>query len=331
MIASKATLLCVYEILKKYSDENHIMSSEDIREKLKKIYDVNMERRAIYRNIDALRSMGIEIEGYQDNRKGYYLLDRDFELSEVRLLCDTVASSEMIREDIGKNIIKKLIDTQSIFQGRMLQKTVFVKAGKNVINGQLFYNIDTLNAAISQGCKVSAVKMRYGLNQELREYSDSNIIFSPYVTFWAEGNYYILAKREGQEELEHFRIDMLKDIIILERGADMFFGGFNPNQYAEKYIIQKGENKEHYELECQMELWQDMVETFGQDVTVIKRYDQENISVRIAAIPSKMKAWVMLHIEECEVISPRRFRDELQNTIMSAYRKYCGQKISKTL
>ena len=66
MIAQKATILCVYEILKMYTDENHILSAEKIREKLKTVYDVDMERRAIYRNIDALRSMGIDIEDYQE-------------------------------------------------------------------------------------------------------------------------------------------------------------------------------------------------------------------------------------------------------------------------
>ena len=112
-----------------------------------------MERRAIYRNIEALRSMGIEIERYRDNREGYYLIDKDFELSEIRLLCDAVAASDMIKEDAGKEIIKKLVDTQSIFQSRMLQKTVFVKAEKKILNKQLFYNIDVLNIAINQGCK----------------------------------------------------------------------------------------------------------------------------------------------------------------------------------
>ena len=73
MIAQKATILCLYEVLKKYSDENHLLSTEKIREKLKVIYNVDMERRAVYRNIEALRSMGIEIEGYQENREGYYL------------------------------------------------------------------------------------------------------------------------------------------------------------------------------------------------------------------------------------------------------------------
>ena len=63
MIPQKATILCIYEILKTYSDENHILFAEKIREKLKKLYDIDMERRAIYRNIDALRSIGIEIEG----------------------------------------------------------------------------------------------------------------------------------------------------------------------------------------------------------------------------------------------------------------------------
>lgn len=99
--------------------------------------------------------MEIEIEGYQDNREGYYLIDREFELSEVRLLCDAVAASDMIKEETGKVIIKKLIDSQSIFQGRMLQKTVFVKSEKKIISKHLFYNIDALNVAINQGCKVS--------------------------------------------------------------------------------------------------------------------------------------------------------------------------------
>ena len=46
MIAQKATILCLCEILKKYSDENHILSAEKIREKLKIIYDVDIDRKS---------------------------------------------------------------------------------------------------------------------------------------------------------------------------------------------------------------------------------------------------------------------------------------------
>ena len=322
MIAQKATIICLYEVLKKYTDENHILSAEKIREKLKIIYDVDMERRAIYRNIEALRSMGIEIEGYQDNREGYYLIDREFELSEIRLLCDAVAASDMIKEDTGKVIIKKLIDSQSIFQGRMLQKTVFVKSEKKIVSKHLFYNIDALNVAINQGCKVSVRLLEYGVDQKLVEVTEGNIVLSPYVTIWAEGNYYILAKREHAEQLEHFRIDHMKDIILLERGVDMIFGGLNPSQYANRYIFQKGEMKEKYEIECGADLWQEIAENFGKDAMVLRK-NYNGMTVRISSIPSVMHTWIMAHINKCEVIGPKRFRDEIQIEIMEAYKKYC--------
>lgn len=323
MVSQKATAICIYDILKTYSDENHLISTEKIRERLKSIYDVDMERRAVYRNIEALRSVGIEIEGYNDNREGYYLIDRELELSEVRLLCDAVAASGMIKESAGKQIIKKLIGTQSIFQGRLLQKTVFVKQDKAPQNKQVFYNIDALNVAINQGSKVRVRLFEYDHNHELQERKDSPVVISPYVTIWAEGAYYILAMRETEEKLEHFRIDLIKDIIILDQGVDMIFGGLNPDQYAKKFIYQKGEDLERYEIRCSGELWQELVERFGTEAVVTVKGMRE-ITVRIHTTPSEMKAWVLQHVNECEVMGPKRFRDEIQRTVMEAYRKYWG-------
>ena len=142
-----------------------------------------------------------------------------------------------------------------------------------------------------------------------------------YVTLWADGYYYILAKRENAEELEHFRIDLMKDIVILERGVDMIFGGLNPSQYAKQFIFENGENKERYEIECDLELWQEIAECFGKDAVVISKYDS-GITVKITSVPSNMLTWVLSHVNECEVISPKRFRDEIQRTVMEAYKRY---------
>lgn len=323
MISQKATILCVYEILKKYSDEDHIISAEKIREKLKVIYDVDMERRAIYRNIDALRSMGIEIEGYSVNREGYYLVDRTFEPSEIRLLCDAVAASDIIKEENSKEIINKLISTQSVFQGRMLQKTIYVKDKQKVLNKQLFYNIDALNIAISQGCKVSVCLLEYNMNVGLEPVKDGTIVISPYATMWADGNYYLLAKQEETERLTHYRIDRMKDILLLERNADMMFGGINPNQYAEHFIFQRGEPVERYNLECDRGIWGEVAETFGNNMSVI-RVNANSVCIKVKWIASAMKEWVMAHADQCEVIAPKHFRDEIQKTVLEAYKKYWG-------
>ena len=148
-----------------------------------------------------------------------------------------------------------------------------------------------------------------------------SVVLSPYATLWAEGDYYILGREEKSEELTHFRIDHMKDIVILERGVDMIFGGINPGQYARKYISRRGELEEKCEISCKVDLWQEVVETFGSGVMITRKNGKE-ITVSISAIPSVLRNWVLAHITECEVVAPKHFRDEIQTAVMEAYRKY---------
>lgn len=74
-------------------------------------------------------------------------------------------------------------------------------------------------------------------------------------------------------------------------------------------------------MECGVELWQELVEFFGKDVVVTKR-DYATLNVRVTSIASVMRSWILQHINECDVIGPKKFRDEIQRTIMEAYNKY---------
>lgn len=49
---------------------------------------------------------------------------------------------------------------------------------------------------------------------------------------------------------------------------------------------------------------------FGDDVTVIS-LDWEKIQVKVMCIPSMMRTWVLGHCNMCEVIAPRKFREEI--------------------
>ena len=111
--------------------------------------------------------------------------------------------------------------------------------------------------------------------------------------------------------------------MILERNVDMIFGGINPSQYAERFIFQRGEFIERYDLECDRKLWQQLVERFGSNITAL-REEPKKIAVKIKCIPSEMKEWVLAHLNQCEVIAPKNFRDEIQKEVMGAFKKYCG-------
>ena len=110
----KANVICVYNILKEYSDSKNIMPMGKIIEKLKTLYDLDLDRRTVYSAIDTLNAFGYEISDYQDNGVGYYLVDRAFELSEIRLLMDAVYSSPVITENDTQEIIDKLQKQLSI-------------------------------------------------------------------------------------------------------------------------------------------------------------------------------------------------------------------------
>lgn len=320
MISSKATIICLYEILKKYSDENHILSADEIRRKLKLIYDVDMERRAIYRNIEALKDMGIEIESYSDNHEGYYLVDRMFEPSDVRLLCDAIAASDVISNNVSKAIIEKLIDTQSVFEGSNLKRLIYVKDTSRKINGSIFYNLDLLNVAVNQGLKV--VARRVSVDYDLKDRaSEEMITLSPYATFWADGEYYLIVKIDGERDLSHLKISRITDISILEQPIEMYFGGVNPEEYAKRYIINKGEHLLNYELEINPDLWDALVEEFG-DVISVKGHSKNAVKVRVNTVHNKIWDFVTSNMIKCKVISPKEFKDEVQNYIYEAYNMY---------
>ena len=247
------------------------------------------------------------------------MIDREFECAEIRLLCDAIAASKMVNEEQGKEIIKKLIQTQSIFQGRMFQKTVYVKSEKVKTHKNIFYNIDTLNIAINQGSKVSIKVLQYSTDNE--QEIGKTIIISPYATVWAKGNYYIIGKRDDTEELTHFCIDRIKDILILEYGIDMIFGGFNPTLYVQKYIYQKGEDFGYFEIKGKENLWESVVQQFDGSV-ILQSKQNDEFHARIKTIKSDMKIFVLNHLSECEVIQPQSFREEIQLEVMEAYKKY---------
>ena len=66
----KLALIRIWDILKEHSDCNHPLTQQYISKYLEDDYGINIERKAISRNISLLKEAGIEIES---RRAGCYL------------------------------------------------------------------------------------------------------------------------------------------------------------------------------------------------------------------------------------------------------------------
>ena len=77
-------ILYILNILKKYSDEEHQLTAVEIQEKVKDVYDVEIDPRTIRRNINLLKyKLNYDISTREENKKGYYL-NRDPERRKSR-------------------------------------------------------------------------------------------------------------------------------------------------------------------------------------------------------------------------------------------------------
>lgn len=101
----KLALLRILQILEQYTGPDHPLTQDDIAARLAGDYGIELERKAIGRNLSLLKEAGYDIES---DRRGSYLASREFDDSELRMLIDGVLASKCITARHSKELIEKL-------------------------------------------------------------------------------------------------------------------------------------------------------------------------------------------------------------------------------
>ena len=161
----KQITLAIYEIMCHESDEEHPISRHSILELLEKRYNLEITRQTLKKHFDLLEEHGIEIK-YDSMKKAYYLNTREFEKSEIHLLCNAVYSSHFIPESDSKELIKKLLNTQSKYVSQNFNNNVYVKNERKSLNKQFFYNVEILLEAIQNKKAVSFLYIKYNQDRK---------------------------------------------------------------------------------------------------------------------------------------------------------------------
>lgn len=121
----QGNILYILNVLKKYSDEEHVLTSIDIQKMVEEIYKVRIDPRTIRRNISLLKEkFEYDISTRQENGKGYYINknpETDFEQGEIRAIIDNFSYANYIVSSIAKSIIEKYKNMQNIYENEKLK------------------------------------------------------------------------------------------------------------------------------------------------------------------------------------------------------------------
>jgi len=113
MAEKKELPLALAQILTKYTDNEHILSTIEIISILESEYNLTCERRTIYANIDLLKQYGYKISTWQENGLGYYLTEHQFTEREINVLCSSLADNNQLTAKEKKVLKGKLLATQN--------------------------------------------------------------------------------------------------------------------------------------------------------------------------------------------------------------------------
>lgn len=150
----KLKILYLMKILMERTDENHSITMPEIISALE-AYGISAERKSIYSDIESLRTYGLDIVGEAEGKTFYYrVVDRTFELAELKLLVDSVQSAKFITEKKSNELIKKIESLSSRYEAQQLQRQVYTSNRIKTLNESIYYNVDLLHDAINENSQI---------------------------------------------------------------------------------------------------------------------------------------------------------------------------------
>ena len=319
-------ILYILNVLKKYSDEDHMLPAAEIQRKIKEIYDVEIDTRTIRRNINLLKfKLDYDISTREENGKGYYINrdpETDFEPGEVRAIIDNFSYANYIVPSIAKNIIKKCKSIQTVYENEKIKDYQIYANNSKTENVEVIKNIEDIAESIYKKRKIKFEYWKYAITNKLEKKIVSTPIVSPYAIVYNKQEFYLIGIKEGQTIFYNYRIDRMKNIQILDEEITIKKKKSEIQEFAESSTEMFGGKKEEIEAICHILLLDTVFEVFGKNVTIEKIHnDEEHFKLIVDTNTLGFRMWAMRNIDLVEVKRPLSLRNDMIENAMKKYEK----------
>lgn len=318
----KLSILYTLQVLRDYSDENHLLSQNDIVIKINNIYGMTCERKSIATNIDSLIDFGYDIV---KTNAGSYLASREFEPSEIRFLVDAVFSSKSINSKQSRELAKKLSEFLSVYQRKQYKYVYKTDELNRTDSKELFYNVDIINEAIENNKQIEFDYIRNGYksnNTKKHPY-----IVNPYCLINNQGKYFLVCNYDYFDEIGNYKLERIHNIKILDTPIKPvtqvkgFENGLDIAKYVNENIYMFATKTINATVKIHREEAANYVEEwFGKNASL---YEKENsIFADITANETSLIYWCLQYGEDIELLSPKDTRDKIKEIVKQINKRY---------
>lgn len=313
-------LLYLYQLLLQQTDEEHPLTTNEIRAIMEEKHKIYMHRTTVPRDMELLKAAGVEIMKKRGRAWSYYLEDRTFSVAELKILIDAVLSSRFITEKQSVEMISKLISLTSERNAEKLNRSLHILRRAKSENEKGYYIVDVINDAIHENKKISFTYFDYdGKKKQILKNDGNPYTVSPYDLIWDGDYYYMVGFCDERDEVRIFRVDhIFATPDLLGEKAVKKPKGYRVSKYTDESIrmFSAGETEE-VKLLCENETMRAFIDKFGMKVHT-KYVDKEHFQavVKVSVGPTFYR-WIFGWGGKIRILEPEAVSAEYKEMLKS--------------
>ena len=321
----KFKLYRLAQIMLENTDEEHYITMPEIMAALGK-YEITADRKSIYTDLRDLETLDIEVEGEPvGNRYHYHVINRPFELPELKLLVDAIQSSRFITEKKTNALIRKLEKLVSKYDAQKLQRQVYVSGRIKTMNESIYYTVDAIHNAISENRKIRFQYFQWNVKKEMElRHGGAWYHISPWGLAWDNENYYLVGYDSDAGRIKHYRVDKMLHIRISEeeREGREHFQKLDMADYTKKSFGMFGGEEQTVKLLVDNNLVGVILDRFGKDVMLIPA-DEGHFTVNVDVhVSGLFLGWIFSLGEHVKILSPEGVAEQMKLEAERLMRQY---------
>ena len=340
----------VMEYLMRNTDENHAAPADAIVEYLRDDLGIDAERRSIYRDIEEINKALWLLENEDDDAdiftaeeaietdkndsekfivydrhlKGFRVVRRKYELSDIRLMAECIYASRYISQSEAERLVDIIKGFVSDEQAKEIRTDALVTARQRTLNKSTLRNVSTIYDAMSKMIdgdkhtpeKISFQYLKYtidDLEKQTERRKGAKYIVSPYKLIINDGNYYLIAFDENSQQIRTYRVDRMKAINRLgtpREGAEAF-AAIDMKTYTQRTFSMFGGERERVSIRFVSSLFDTAVERFGRYNVSYSRSDDHHFNVSAdVEISDQFFGWLCGFGTKAKLLFPQAVAEE---------------------
>ncbi|MBP5303827.1 MAG: WYL domain-containing protein [Clostridia bacterium] len=320
----KLKILYILDYLMKKTDEDHLASTSDLLNMLES-HGIHAERKGVYNDIVSLKEFGFDILSTRGKNSGFYLVSRDFQLPELKLLVDSIQTSKFVTEKKTLELIRKLEGLASEHQAKTLHRQVYVSNRIKSMNESVYYNVDDLFRAINEDKKIEFQYATYNEKKE-KEYRHDGKVYciSPFALIVDNQQYYVVGWESETELMKNFRVDLMEKITVTKKQRDgkEEFEKISIESYTEEIFNMYGGTEVTVKLRVSNDIARVIFDRFGRDVWTSPDDDTHFIARVKVALSPQFYGFIFPLVDKLEILSPEEAREGMKQLLDKAVKMY---------